>query len=703
MTPATPPPFPEQQSPPAAQLPESKSALTAFAFAEYQRLRREGLAPDIHEWCALFPTCRSSLQKVLEVEALLGSEIDGLVKGSCDESIDWPKGGEQREGFVILRELARGGFARVYLATETATGDRLVVLKCSLVGDAEARTLGRLSHPGIVPVLSARRDESAGLSLVCMPYLGCATLEDVLDHVRGNAPAQATVILEVIRSCDQPEDPPAPPADRRLLQGSYADGVIHLAAQLAQTLAFLHERGICHRDLKPSNVLLDPSGKPLLLDFNLSDSPWEATTPVGGTLRYMAPEQLRAFLEGRSSGMDERADLYALAVMVYELLAGDSAPGDLPADVPAQARILLERRQAGLPSFRRVCPALERPVAALLDSCLALDARDRPGSAGELATGLRRQFTPARRLRRRLTARRHWILAALGLVATAVVALAYAWAVTPSYSQREYDRGRLAYRGGDYEAAQMHFDRAVHADPREPRFRYARGCARLQRSKILPADRADLEQVLSDLTSPEQGEADCQTLAVHAYAHLRRQQLEQAIKLYDRMEKLGDRSAMVLNNRAYACLGLGQWERARVDVADAVGASPHCQAAHYNRALILLHLRRQGKLKVIPPLALEDVEQVLGSGPRTSALYRDAALVYALAADDSSQLAHSERALFFLRQALLAGEEAAAFRSSPALTDALRRPDFAALVSSPAHRASPQPDLRLVDPVQLPD
>ena len=112
----------------------------------------------------------------------------------------------------------RGAFARVYLATEPTAGDRLVVLKCSSFGDAEARTMGRLSHPGIVPILSARRDEYADLSLVCMPYLGSATLEEVLDRVRmasGSLPSKAAFILEVIRSVRSPKIllPLAPTSD----------------------------------------------------------------------------------------------------------------------------------------------------------------------------------------------------------------------------------------------------------------------------------------------------------------------------------------------------------------------------------------------------------------------------------------------------------------------------------------------------------
>src|SRR5262249_46995343 len=143
----------------------------------------------------------------------------------------------------------------------------------------EARMLGPLEHPNIVPLLSARGFARAGLAAVCMPFAGAATL----DHLFGRAfphpdsppPRHAGVILEAARSEARPGDPG--PVQRRpdpcLVHGSYVEGVMHLGAQLADALAYVHECGVCHLDLKPSNVLLSPDGRPLLIDFNLSTAP----------------------------------------------------------------------------------------------------------------------------------------------------------------------------------------------------------------------------------------------------------------------------------------------------------------------------------------------------------------------------------------------------------------------------------------------
>src|SRR5205823_3178562 len=113
-----------------------------------------------------------------------------------------------------------------------------------------------------------------------------------------------------------PRDPARPPAGEssptapageppdgwaRLDGLSYVEGVLWLGAQLADGLAHAHDRGILHRDLKPANVLLTDEGRPMLLDFNLAEDTKlrgsAAGAQMGGTLPYMAPEQIEAFLE----------------------------------------------------------------------------------------------------------------------------------------------------------------------------------------------------------------------------------------------------------------------------------------------------------------------------------------------------------------------------------------------------------------------
>src|SRR5207249_109242 len=104
---------------------------------------------------------------------------------------------------------------------------------------------------------------------------------------------------------------------------SYVEAVLWIGARLADGLAHAHDRGVIHRDLKPANILLTDDGQPMLLDFNLSDDARLQGSPaaagMGGTLPYMSPEQLRAFVD-RTRSLDARTDLYALGVILYELL-----------------------------------------------------------------------------------------------------------------------------------------------------------------------------------------------------------------------------------------------------------------------------------------------------------------------------------------------------------------------------------------------
>src|SRR5262249_39843693 len=100
-----------------------------------------------------------------------------------------------------------------------------------------------------------------------------------------------------------------------------------------------HQRGILHRDLKPANVLLADDGTPLLLDFNLAEdareSPAGRNPQQGGTLPYMAPEQIDAFL-GAPAALDGRADVYSLGCVLFELLTG-RPPWPVPAGPLDQA------------------------------------------------------------------------------------------------------------------------------------------------------------------------------------------------------------------------------------------------------------------------------------------------------------------------------------------------------------------------------
>src|SRR5581483_2334416 len=188
----------------------------------------------------------------------------------------------------------------------------------------------------------------------------------------------------------------APPDLDRLQKLTYVGAVLWLGARLADGLAHAHERGILHHDLKPANVLLTDDGQPLLLDFNLAeDTKRRAVAGVaalGGTLPYMAPEQLDA-LQDRAGTVDARGDLYALGVILYELLTTrhpfPPPKGPMHSELP---RLMAAERRRGAPEVRRWNPAVTSAVESIVRHCLEADPACRYQSAAELREDLRRQL-----------------------------------------------------------------------------------------------------------------------------------------------------------------------------------------------------------------------------------------------------------------------------------------------------------------------
>ncbi len=361
-----------------------------------------------------------------------------------------PQPGDAVAGFVLNSELGRGAFGRVFLARQADLADRPVVLKVSAKFPGEWRTLARLQHSHVVPVYSVHRH--GRFHVACMPYLGHTTLADVIRDLRANGAYPAidgrtpasTVLARAARtdpasgtaSSPEPLPPPPPAAPLPLIHRTYTEWVLWVGAELAGALAHAHDRGILHRDVKPANVLLADDGRPMLLDFNLSDDPAErrADGPfVGGTLRYMAPEH-RAALADNGPPPDARADVYSLGLVLYELLTGR-----LPFDEPAEAKVSAVRaaRQAAPQDVRAFRPEATPAVASILATALAPDPARRYPSAAALRDDLQRQldhrplaFAPDRSVRERVRKWRRrnprlasWVTvsALAGLVLAAVV------------------------------------------------------------------------------------------------------------------------------------------------------------------------------------------------------------------------------------------------------------------------------------------
>ncbi len=343
-----------------------------------------------------------------------------------------PKVGEVFLDFLLVAELGRGAIGRVFLAHQRGLANRLVALKLSLDLHGEDQVLAQLQHTNIVPIHSSHKSES--LSAVCMPYFGATTLADVCAHVgrtktisvgvsrsrsgrqaspgsrrAGPLPQTGEVFAQVIASRNNAVFTstgryftPTKSADgylgdiERLCRGSYVDAVLLLAEQIAEGLSHSHERGIVHRDLKPGNILLTDEGRPMLLDFNLSEDtklPSEvALTRLGGTLPYMSPEHLRVFVDVESV-VDERSDIFALGVVLWELLAGKypfATPGTPSRE--SLAKMLSERKTAP-PRIRKYNPAVSPALESIVRKCMDPEPQKRYQTAKQLQEDLVRHRT----------------------------------------------------------------------------------------------------------------------------------------------------------------------------------------------------------------------------------------------------------------------------------------------------------------------
>ena len=155
--------------------------------------------------------------------------------------------------------------------------------------------------------------------------------------------------------------------------------------QVAEGLAYAHERGVIHRDIKPSNLILDGQNVVWITDFGLArrmeDPSLTHTGTIVGTPRYMSPEQA----EAAARPIDHRTDIYSLGVSLYKMLTCRPAfDGATPLDIVMQ---IISRDP---PSPRALNPAIPRDLNTIVQKAMARHAEDRYQTAAELAEDLRR-------------------------------------------------------------------------------------------------------------------------------------------------------------------------------------------------------------------------------------------------------------------------------------------------------------------------
>jgi tetratricopeptide (TPR) repeat protein len=176
----------------------------------------------------------------------------------------------------------------------------------------------------------------------------------------------------------------------RLEQGMSLEEAVESVAQVAEALDYAHQHGVIHRDVKPNNILIAPDGRPLLCDFGLakpiqSDRRLTATGVMLGTPDYVAPEQARA------KAIDGRADIYALGVVLFEVLTGQHP---FTGETPISIIIKHVNEEMPRPSTINadIPPALDKIVA----KATAKAPEDRYQRAGEMARALRAALVPGK-------------------------------------------------------------------------------------------------------------------------------------------------------------------------------------------------------------------------------------------------------------------------------------------------------------------
>ncbi|MCA9212195.1 MAG: serine/threonine protein kinase, partial [Planctomycetales bacterium] len=381
----------------------NRQHLGQLAFEEFRTRRLAGHAIDAREYSRQYSIDTHNWPDVNNsTVANKSKDQSTVVSGetpATSHGVPTLKAGDTFDRFRLRKELGKGAFARVFLATQPELAERDVVLKLTAAEgtDVEPRLLAKLQHTNIVPVYSVHKDR--GIFGLCMPDFGPCTLHDVLSEcslqARNRELRSGRLIADAIQqrqrsSTDKNElNNDNTGTFSSLRKSNYVDACVRLMLDVARGLEHAHAQNVVHCDIKPANILIADHGVAMLLDFNLSA---EVTVDqakrslVGGTLPYLAPEHLSAINDG--STIPESADIYSYGAVFYELLTGQTPHQIIGPKLSPNIEKMISDRRTAPTSVKALAPEVPVSISNVIDRLLAPSPDDRYQSMGDVCDDL---------------------------------------------------------------------------------------------------------------------------------------------------------------------------------------------------------------------------------------------------------------------------------------------------------------------------
>jgi len=301
--------------------------------------------------------------------------------------------GTQLDGYELLEPIGAGGMGKVYLAEDLRHGRKVAIKMLrpeisAMLGkerfEAEIQITAQLQHPHILPLFDS--GEAGEFLYYVMPYIEGESLRERLD--RGGR-------LEL-------------------------DEALQITDHVGAALQHAHEHGVVHRDIKPENIMLQP-GQAIVADFGIAlafaDAERTRFTAVGGSIGtpgYMSPEQAAG-----EPDIDERTDIYALGMLLYEMLTGSRAY-----DGDSAQQIIAKVLSGSRPTARELTEQVPSEIDEVIERAMALRPEDRFANVTDLTDMLHRQAAPAPSAGLSRTTK---LIAATAAVITFVAAGTFAW------------------------------------------------------------------------------------------------------------------------------------------------------------------------------------------------------------------------------------------------------------------------------------